>query len=323
MVYETFNSNPPPRHAPPPPPYGAVAGRHRLVVGIDYGTTYSGIVNPPACQRSALTNDPCAGVSYGTTDKTTVDDVTVIRTWPGKDGEWKVPTRIAYAKENSKVGLAQDAWGYQVEPNMTSCSWTKLLLDMSAEHAVHDDPNLQLAMDRGMLRLPQNVQPQQVCSDFLREVHSYMTARLIKQVSKQVLDSTPVDCWITVPAVWSDQAQSATKAAAHTAGFGSRPQDTISIISEPEAGAIAALSKYMHPSSLNAPKVGENIMVCDCGGGTVDITTYAIVDTEPRLDFEEVCVGIGMSKVSLATLAIELTLRRWQVRRDVCGPESA
>ena len=34
-------------------------------------------------------------------------------------------------------------------------------------------------------------------------------------------------------------------------------------------------------------------MVCDCGGGTVDITTYSIVGTEPKLEFEELCVGTG------------------------------
>jgi molecular chaperone DnaK (HSP70) len=38
----------------------------------------------------------------------------------------------------------------------------------------------------------------------------------------------------------------------------------------------------------------ENIMVCDCGGGTVDITTYSMVEVEPRLEFEELLVGIGM-----------------------------
>jgi hypothetical protein len=34
-------------------------------------------------------------------------------------------------------------------------------------------------------------------------------------------------------------------------------------------------------------------MVCDCGGGTVDITTYSMVEVEPRLEFEELLVGIG------------------------------
>jgi len=35
------------------------------------------------------------------------------------------------------------------------------------------------------------------------------------------------------------------------------------------------------------------VLICDCGGGTVDITTYTIVETSPRLEFEEVVVGNG------------------------------
>ncbi|KAK4554470.1 hypothetical protein LTR86_008324 [Recurvomyces mirabilis] len=248
-------------------------GRVRIVLGVDYGTTYS-------------------GVSYGTTDKTNAADVTVIRSWPGRDGEWKVPSRIAYERENNTFGLTQNAWGYDVQPSMVSYSWTKLLLDQSTGPP-HDDPDFRLALDQGMLRLPSNYTAQRVCGDFLREVYNYSTAQLIKQISKEVFDSTPVDCWLTVPAVWSDQARDSTRTAAYAAGFGCRPQDTINIISEPEAGAIAALHKYTHPSSLNKPQVGESIMICDCGGGTVDITTYMITDTTPRLEFREVCVGIG------------------------------
>lgn len=35
-------------------------------------------------------------------------------------------------------------------------------------------------------------------------------------------------------------------------------------------------------------------MVCDCGGGTVDITTYTVVQTEPTLHFEELLIGVGV-----------------------------
>lgn len=35
------------------------------------------------------------------------------------------------------------------------------------------------------------------------------------------------------------------------------------------------------------------VLVCDCGGGTVDITTYRIQTTSPALRFEELAVGQG------------------------------
>lgn len=179
----------------------------------------------------------------------------IVRTWPGKDGEWKVPSRIAYAHENSMYGLTGNAWGYEVDPKMVSCSWTKLLLDSSAQPSMYDDPDLQVAVDRGMLRLPDNLSSKQVCSDYLKEVYQYVNTRLVKQFSKQVLDATPIDCWLTVPAVWSDHARVAMREAAQLAGFGCRPQDTINVISEPEAGAIAALDKYATPGSLNPLRV--------------------------------------------------------------------
>ncbi|KAL3483161.1 hypothetical protein BJX62DRAFT_245151 [Aspergillus germanicus] len=38
---------------------------------------------------------------------------------------------------------------------------------------------------------------------------------------------------------------------------------------------------------------GDGVLVCDCGGGTVDITTYLIQTVHPKLEFEELCTGIG------------------------------
>lgn len=37
----------------------------------------------------------------------------------------------------------------------------------------------------------------------------------------------------------------------------------------------------------------ENILICDCGGGTVDITTYVITQVSPHLAFDELHVGAG------------------------------
>ncbi|GIZ48282.1 hypothetical protein CKM354_001135000 [Cercospora kikuchii] len=248
--------------------------RHRLIVGVDYGTTYS-------------------GVSFVTTDKASLEDIHVIRTWPGKDGEWKTPTRIAYASENRKAALNQNLWGYQVEPGMISCSWTKLLLDSETKNSQYDDPSIRAAIDEGRLRLPNNRDAQGVAADFLKGLYAHMENKLIREYGKGIFDSTPMDCWLTVPAVWSDQAQNATKAAAKEAGFGARPGDSISLIPEPEAAAVAVLKNIVRPEALNKPKIGETILICDCGGGTVDITSYTIDQIEPTPMFSEVCVGIG------------------------------
>jgi len=228
-----------------------------------------------------------------TTDKASLEDIHVIRTWPGKDGEWKTPTRIAYASENASLKLKENLWGYQVEPNMVSYSWTKLLLDSTTTTTTFDDPNLLSAIDEGRLRLPTFRDAQGVAADFMTCLYRHMQTKLLKELGPSVLDATPMDCWLTVPAVWSDQAQNITKAAATQAGFGCRPGDTINVISEPEAAAISVLKNIMRSESLMKPAIGENLLICDCGGGTVDITSYSIEQIEPTPVFEEICVGIG------------------------------
>ncbi|KAF7191493.1 Heat shock protein SSA4 [Pseudocercospora fuligena] len=250
------------------------ASRHRMIVGIDYGTTYTD-----------------TGISFVTTDKTELEDISVIRTWPGKDGEWKTPTRIAYRTENPK--LQADSWGYQVKPTMIPCSWTKLLLDAETIRQESDDPELEAAIDSGCLRLPPGLTAQRVAGDFLSKVYEHMRSKLVKELGQEVFDSTPMDCWLTVLAVWSDRAQSLTKAAAMQAGFAVRTGDTISVIPEPEAAAVSVLRSMARSDSLSNIQAGETILICDCGGGTVDITSYSIVETEPIPVFEEACVGTG------------------------------
>lgn len=150
-------------------------------------------------------------------------------------------------------------WGYQVHPQMVSCSWTKLLLDENAEISKFDDPLLKKAIDRGMLHLPNGAfskTANDVCSDFLHELHRYMRQEIARRIGVNALKVTPMTCWITVPAVWSEKAQDATKEAAKKAGFGSGPNDEMYIISEPEAGAIATLKGHLAADSINPPKVG-------------------------------------------------------------------
>jgi len=139
---------------------------------------------------------------------------------------------------------------------MKSCSWTKLLLNASAAETRRQAQHQGNLVDNSIQRIPPDKTPQQVCEDFLRELYKHMSACITKQLSSQILQSTPMDCWLTVPAVWSDQAQDATKAAAKAAGFGSRPGDTISVITEPEAAALTVLKKYAQPGSINALQVG-------------------------------------------------------------------
>ncbi|PMD34535.1 Hsp70 family protein-like protein [Hyaloscypha variabilis F] len=253
---------------------GQTSTRHKIIIGIDYGTTFS-------------------GVSYVTTDKSDIKDITIISSWPGEQlTSWKTPTRIAYARENSPL-ITENKWGFEVSPKLISYSWTKLLLDKNAAMGEYDDPALAEMEGSGMLRLPSFRQAAGVCEDFLHELYRHVSKKLAHEMTELIFESTPMECWITLPAIWSDEAKDATLTAARNAGFGNRVGDEVFTIAEPEAAAIATLKSYSGTNGLNAVKPKENILICDCGGGTVDITTYVITQVSPQLMFDELQIGAG------------------------------
>ena len=176
-------------------------------------------------------------------------DITLISTWPGptRDAETvlKTPSRIAYSTDNPRVGSTR--WGYQVEPGMTAYSWTKLLLDKGIRLTEFDDSALEDETRAGMLRLPDGKTAVDVVSDYLSKVYQHILASIAKRITDESLRITPLEFWFTIPAIWSDQAQHATRTAAQRAGFGStvdRPNDKFFMISEPEAAAVMAIKKY-------------------------------------------------------------------------------
>ena len=106
-----------------------------------------------------------------------------------------------------------------------------------------------------MLKLPPFRQAAGVCEDFLHEVYKYVSGKLRQQMTELTFETTPMECWVTLPAIWSDEAKDSTLAAARKAGFGNRAGDEVFTIAEPEAAAIATLRSYSSPNVLNAVKV--------------------------------------------------------------------
>jgi hypothetical protein len=204
-----------------------------------------------------------AGVSYATTDKSGSDDIKIITSWPGEQGtSSKTPTRIAYALENPR--LPRNKWGFEVEPRLVSYSWTKLLLDKNATVGEHDDPSLSKMAGSGILKLPSFRKASGVCEDFLREVYIYVSKKLCDELTADTFKTMPMECWITLPAIWSDEAKDATLEAAKKAGFGNRVGDEVFTIAEPEAAAIATLKGYAAPNAPNPIKVSQYVVLLTC-----------------------------------------------------------
>ncbi|KAH8705851.1 hypothetical protein BGW36DRAFT_354243 [Talaromyces proteolyticus] len=132
----------------------------------------------------------------------------------------------------------------------------------------------------------------EVCGDFLTKIYQYTFEYLKKRLGAPVVEMTSFEFWFTVPAIWSYAAKAATWEAARHAGFGSRICDTVNFIPEPEAAAGATLSWASLNNSIRPVQKGEILIICDCGGGTVDVITYIITDTGP-FRFDELIAGAG------------------------------
>ncbi len=156
-------------------------------------------------------------------------------------------------RENLQI--QSNKWGFEVYPKLISYSWTKLLLDKNAAVGEHDDPALSKMAGSGMLQLPPFREAAGVCEDFLHEVYVYVARKLRQQMTDLIFDATPMECWITLPAIWSDEAKGATLTAARNAGFGNRSGDEVYTIAEPEAAAIATLKRFSGPGAFNPIKV--------------------------------------------------------------------
>jgi hypothetical protein len=84
---------------------------------------------------------------------------------------------------------------------MKSYSWMKLLLDRKTPSTDYDDPDLKHSQGEGLLQLPPGTTATEVCGDFLREIYQYTLEYLRKRLTAAVIDITPFEFWMTVPAI--------------------------------------------------------------------------------------------------------------------------
>lgn len=209
--------------------------------------------------------------------------------WPGGEAD-KVPTEIGYFPSTSPSdalnGEPEDPpvvvkWGFQFKPEEPRLRCIKLFLDRNQKLPPFVSPLDTAAQLRKSERTVMDA-----VSDYLTQIYKHTMDTLTRRYGETLMSKTKVQFVMTVPAVWSDSAKAATLQAAERAGMGSRHD--LKLISEPEAAAVYTL-KAIQPNHL---QVGDNFIVCDAGGGTVDLIAYKITHLNP-LRVEESAVGTG------------------------------
>ncbi|KAJ5633351.1 hypothetical protein N7490_009690 [Penicillium lividum] len=244
--------------------------RSKLVIGLDFGTTFSGYYCNLAWDSEHIADN--GSIAWALKGSST--DLEVIQEWPGKGNSTsqKAPTIISY--ENDEI-----RWGYEVNDMKAAIRGVKLLLDSS--QVVRWVP----AAESERLISDLRKEPVNIAGDYMRKMVSHIADVLDRRGMGDLLNTLDVQYVLTTPGVWSDKAKDLTMHAAHLAGI---RNSQLTLLSEPEAAAVYSI-RAIQPNSMAK---GDCFIVCDAGGGTVDLITYRITRTEP-LRMEEVTKGTG------------------------------
>ena len=106
--------------------------------------------------------------------------------------------------------------------------------------------------------------PEYLTTEYLRALRSHAELMVVRNVLNAAFRSTQREYVITVPAVWTEKARDLTAKCAVNAGMGS--EDKLHIVSEPEAAAVYAISKFREINT-GGLEVGDTFVLCDAGGG--------------------------------------------------------
>ncbi|KAK0728618.1 hypothetical protein B0T26DRAFT_768300 [Lasiosphaeria miniovina] len=235
-----------------------------MVIGIDFGTTFSGAVWATAADLKS-------------------NQVNLITDWPGTDEEdAKAPTELFY--EDDKV-----LWGYEIPADADPIRWFKLLL--LKDEDLHKNLKSSELLLRARRMLRENGKTAiDLISDYLRLLWQHILESIHKVYGEPVVDAMPFHVVLTVPAIWKNYARQGMQRAAKAAGIlDHRPAGPtkLSFAPEPEA---AAMSTFCEPNCRAKP--GEVYVICDAGGGTVDLISYKIDRVDP-VAMKEAVVGTG------------------------------
>ncbi|KAG8820632.1 hypothetical protein FRC17_010099 [Serendipita sp. 399] len=248
----------------------------KLSISIDFGTTFS-------------------GVAYGSS-RINSGRIQQILQWPGSFETFrKIPTCLLYDETGRVLAWGLQAKNANVAPGLYKCEWFKLFLEPKVlRNESEIDPRLP--------RLPPGKRPIDVIVDFLTALWEYAKEQITREIGT-VADLNSADVWFTVPAAWDAKGCNIMRDAAISAGLvqsaraGDRNwRDRLRIItlmylgiSEPEAAAVHCANL----TNLHHLKPSQNFMICDAGGGTVDLAIYRLIGELQNLEIAELCARSG------------------------------
>ncbi|KAG9103544.1 hypothetical protein FRC06_010029 [Ceratobasidium sp. 370] len=291
-------------NAVPKPLHGAWEGESKIVVGIDIGTTQS-------------------GVAFAFLQKGVEQAIHRVTRWPGQEAQnqqSKIPTLVWYDVDNKvactfyepgqlttlvslqAVSFGAEALSHKVKEEAEDNDW-----QLAKHFKLHLHPDdMKAKHDLKLDALPYGVPLQQIYSDFLgyllEHTRTFFEGRVVDGSLIWGNYRSKMEFVIAHPNGWGIREQTFLRAAAIDAGFvpASSPHK-IRFVTEAEA----SVHFCIHHTNLGARlQAGMKFAVCDAGGSTVDTTIYSVIAGRPMLKLEEdrasACVQAGAIFVDAA-----------------------
>ncbi|KAF4949536.1 hypothetical protein FGADI_8834 [Fusarium gaditjirri] len=174
----------------------------------------------------------------------------------------------------------------RTEISKTTLEWFKLSL-LLRDDLPSDVRNSPKFNELNKAREAIDVTAANATARYLREIWEVF----LKKLREEIRDPH-IQLSVTVPVLWPNYARESMEEALNRAGIlGENVVLAPKFLIEPEATALAFFSSEDR-SKTNISKLqpGETVLICDCGGGTVDTVAYEIRSIHPfRLD--EICKG--------------------------------
>ncbi|KAI9308454.1 hypothetical protein BJ944DRAFT_174820 [Cunninghamella echinulata] len=232
-----------------------------VVIGIDFGTTFSG------CSYSFIQND---------------EVVDIVR-WPRQNNNVypKTPTLNFYQGNSNQM----TQWGNAARLEMQRPTARNSVL--LKQYKLYLDENIA----KDLPPLPNGLTIVDAIADYLHAFHEHVVNELKKGFARHYGQHQFRYC-LTVPAMWSDRAKATMREAAIKAGLieENDHRDRLMLISEPEAAALYCEKKCEQFDLRH----GDKFMICDAGGGTVDLIVFEIDERSGR-KLRESTKGHGQS----------------------------
>ncbi|CAM6123017.1 unnamed protein product [Calypogeia fissa] len=270
----------------------------KIVVGIDFGTTFSG-------SAYALMSEPEKSYTFydwpyqaAAGAKPYCKTQTSLWYLPGKVSgtfelqNWGWPASVnhrkAHQSKKSSIKFGQSSTEGQSSsdghdpPSTCGHFLTKFklhLVNEGADSGPQSDPQPgPLLMSE---RLPEGLSTERVISDYLKELSLFIMAELKNKFGDHIVKKDVQWC-LTVPAIWSDTAKQTMHICAQMSGLvqGRHSQDKdasahpLVIVLEPEAASVYCQKKLKDCHF----RKGSKFLVVDAGGGTVDLVVHEKVD---------------------------------------------